>query len=485
MDELKVLAEAIVKNTKKNKTNAYETLATVLRIDGEKVYVHIDGGAPETPATATMACKEGDTVRIHVEGGKAWVIGNVSAPATDDTAANTAHKAADTAQATAEDSAKTATNFVTEKGTGGQILVHPEGDTKNAVLIGQDVQIIRNGVTVATYSDAVKIGDTERQHIILDDDNFSINTSAANTIISIGSTHDSEGHAIACDMYSLGPSGSEPLTVMSTHQITKLVRAYALFWEDASMEEIPLSKLTVSGNNMITIDQSVFLCDLFVSYKTTDSVYGVNFFENENTGEKCVSSGYNNTVSGTYSHAVGTGNVVSGYGAAAIGNGLIAHDQVVIGRYNEDCTEPFVVGAGNADYEGQPQRKTILCGNAEYISCLVDLYAHKNIYATGRVTSGKESTEISLSNGASGTVNFYRKGDVVQITMAGIKLSGGSNNRVIGTIPTGWRPARQMAMYDGTNNGYVLINGDGTITCRHTASTSYTVYAGMSYLAWG
>lgn len=164
MDELKALAEAIVKNTKKNKTNAYETLATVLRLDGENVYVHIDGGAPETPATATMACKEGDTVRIHVEGGKAWVIGNVSAPATDDTAANTAHKAADTAQATAEDSAKTATNFVTEKGTGGQILVHPEGDTKNAVLIGQDVQIIRNGVTVATYSDAVKIGNASSGH---------------------------------------------------------------------------------------------------------------------------------------------------------------------------------------------------------------------------------------------------------------------------------------------------------------------------------
>lgn len=60
--------------------------------------------------------------------------------------------------------ANTATRYVTAQTESGQILVHPEGDTKNAVLIGQDVQIIRNGVTVATYSDAVKIGNANSGH---------------------------------------------------------------------------------------------------------------------------------------------------------------------------------------------------------------------------------------------------------------------------------------------------------------------------------
>lgn len=229
MDELKALAEAIVKNTKKNKTNAYETLATVLRIDGEKVYVHIDGGAPETPATATMACKEGDTVRIHVEGGKAWVIGNVSAPATDDTAANTAHKAADTAQATAKESAKTATNFVTEKGTGGQILVHPEGDTKNAVLIGQDVQIIRNGTVVATYSDAVKIGNANSGHteVSANEQKF---ISDDGTIVMDMLRDDSRVYTITETAYTEdteGQSGSYVNKAKLSYPMYKLVGIYA------------------------------------------------------------------------------------------------------------------------------------------------------------------------------------------------------------------------------------------------------------------
>lgn len=72
---------------KQSKTKAYDTVAKVLRVDEKTAYVHIDGGADETPAQMAINCKSGDTVKIRVSGGKAWLTGNLTSPPTDDTAA--------------------------------------------------------------------------------------------------------------------------------------------------------------------------------------------------------------------------------------------------------------------------------------------------------------------------------------------------------------------------------------------------------------
>lgn len=78
---------------KESKTKAYDTVAKVLRIDEKTAYVHIDGGADETPAQMAINCKTGDTVKIRVSGGKAWITGNITAPPTDDSAAEVAQRA--------------------------------------------------------------------------------------------------------------------------------------------------------------------------------------------------------------------------------------------------------------------------------------------------------------------------------------------------------------------------------------------------------
>ena len=80
-------------------TEPYDTSATVLRVDGDTVWVHIPGGAEETPVQRTVSASPGDTVQIRVGGGAAWITGNVSAPPTDDTTANQA--AAESAEAKA------------------------------------------------------------------------------------------------------------------------------------------------------------------------------------------------------------------------------------------------------------------------------------------------------------------------------------------------------------------------------------------------
>ena len=86
---IKDMAEAVKATVRQQeRTAAYDTPATVRRIEGGTAWVHIPGGVDETPVRLTIACKPGDTVQVHVGGGSAWLVGNATAPPTDDTRAN-------------------------------------------------------------------------------------------------------------------------------------------------------------------------------------------------------------------------------------------------------------------------------------------------------------------------------------------------------------------------------------------------------------
>ena len=93
---IKDILQAIAESAKK-KTSAYDTQATVKRVDGNTAWVHIPGGVDETPVKLTVDAKEGDIVQVRVGGGKAWITGNQTAPPTDDTQANAAKKHANLA----------------------------------------------------------------------------------------------------------------------------------------------------------------------------------------------------------------------------------------------------------------------------------------------------------------------------------------------------------------------------------------------------
>ena len=72
------------------KTKPYDTTATVRRIDGNTAWCHIDGGVDETPVKMTIHAEVGDTVQVRVGGGTAFLVGNETAPPTDDKKANKA-----------------------------------------------------------------------------------------------------------------------------------------------------------------------------------------------------------------------------------------------------------------------------------------------------------------------------------------------------------------------------------------------------------
>lgn len=72
------------------RAEAVDTTAQVLRVEGDTAWVHLDGGVAETPVSMGIDCKPGDSVRVRVVNGDAYIVGNPSAPPTDDTQANVA-----------------------------------------------------------------------------------------------------------------------------------------------------------------------------------------------------------------------------------------------------------------------------------------------------------------------------------------------------------------------------------------------------------
>jgi hypothetical protein len=110
MTTINRVANAVLKSQKSSSTSAYDTSATVTRVTDDAVFVHIDGGVPETPCQKTIDCKAGDVVKIRISGGKAWITGNATAPPTDDTRAITAQNTAQKADSKAVTAGKTATD---------------------------------------------------------------------------------------------------------------------------------------------------------------------------------------------------------------------------------------------------------------------------------------------------------------------------------------------------------------------------------------
>ena len=83
-----------LKDYNKKKTNPKDTEATVTRVDDGIAWVRLPGGETDTPVKLTIDAKKGDTVQVRMSGGSAWLVGNLTAPPTDDKTANEAKKVA-------------------------------------------------------------------------------------------------------------------------------------------------------------------------------------------------------------------------------------------------------------------------------------------------------------------------------------------------------------------------------------------------------
>lgn len=134
MDKLTNLVSELKKaiDTSNKKTSPYDTTAVVRRVDADNrtLWVHIPGGVDETPVKMSINAEVGDNVNIRVSGGTAWVVGNETAPPTDDRTAIIARKAATTAHAAAKTAEETAITAQTTA-TGAQESADEAQETAN------------------------------------------------------------------------------------------------------------------------------------------------------------------------------------------------------------------------------------------------------------------------------------------------------------------------------------------------------------------
>ena len=71
---------------KKDRNIGTDYTGTVTKVEGGTAYVQLSGSdINDTPAKMSVSAKKGDTVRVRVNKGKAWLVGNDTAPPTDDT----------------------------------------------------------------------------------------------------------------------------------------------------------------------------------------------------------------------------------------------------------------------------------------------------------------------------------------------------------------------------------------------------------------
>lgn len=221
---LNEFVKEIASTMKQSKTKAYDTVAKVLRVDEKTAYVHIDGGADETPAQMAINCKTGDTVKIRVSGGKAWITGNITAPPTDDSVAIKANKTATKVKKSYEnfkniteenfssqedkisEAAKVATNFMKYEDGTGLIVGDMRGDTLNQnTLLDSSGIAVRNGnneiVRFGTGKIVIPNGIGEIQY----NGNGSIVSSKDNIVVSTQQTKNSSdtnvGGKSALEMY--------------------------------------------------------------------------------------------------------------------------------------------------------------------------------------------------------------------------------------------------------------------------------------------
>lgn len=207
---------ASIQRANDTKTKPYDTRATIRRIEGQTAWVHINGGVDETPVRLTIGARVGDEVQVRVSGGTAFLVGNGTAPPTDDRKANevserltVTNKILRTVKTVAERASRIATStaqyfWVSTGGTdnGAHVTAIPqeqfEADPTNG---GGNTLMTSNGVAVrdglaelATFSaNGVQIGQDGQARSLMDYHSFSLVDSDDDTFFEVKDLRDENG----------------------------------------------------------------------------------------------------------------------------------------------------------------------------------------------------------------------------------------------------------------------------------------------------
>lgn len=512
MDSLQTISNDLVESInekEKKKAIPYDTYAKVIRIDSGTAWVHIPGGVDETPVALTVNAKVGDSVLVRVSGGNAWIVGNSSAPPTDDTKAVEAKGVADGAQETAESAQETAegaeeiakdasravkatsqyfwhTETDTGAGAGAHITEVPQEDflddpaNGGGNLLAQSGGIyVRDGLQeVATFgAGGAQIGQTGKAHLTMSSRELVLN--------------DKEGHAFFTAKDLRGENGifERTDTFRGNGTSTQFILSMYAVDTDYTVTVADSSGGTIQkGDNWINFSTAPTAgVTITATYETESTqaktyVLGVTSAGN-NPGPCSVVEGYSCLAEGAQSHAEGKSTYVRGAcahaeGILSIAHGTAAHAegyetsalgeyshaqnkdtyaaydyQTVIGSYNSNRSDTLLE-IGNGDYT---QRSNALAvdwsGNVDIAGKLQSFFSIVNLeVAVGQVAA---HTQNNI-----GTVTVPTADQPDGMTLVGIVGVACNNYRVV------------------PYNYYV--NGAHSITCAVVNTTTAQSAAGTT-----
>lgn len=469
---LKDMTEAIQAAGKQQaRTTAYDTEAEVRRVEGGTAWVHIPGGVDETPVKLTIAAKAGDTVQIRVSGGAAWMVGNATAPPTDDTRAKRAEQAAKVA-------AGTATDFVTDTRDG--IFVHPRDNKADGVRITDAIEILRGGISyIRAYVEdnlaKVRVGRADAGHSIIDSNGMRIfGGDGTEELANIGY---GEGIALigteTAPYYSLGMrTGTPGIYSMAEGRECEASgpHSHAEGTACAATKQGGHAEGNQSTATNVSAHAEGWVCAAsgWASHaegaETSSGGYGAHaegYKTTANPGYGAHAEGYETTASGNYgAHAEGRGNTASGDAshAGGIGNTAAYEAQTVIGKYASApaSDDLMLIGNGSSTSNRSNAMRLKSGGRVEF---------------AGAVGSGLSwDTRTEMVNAASGLQQNRPYLFAAGATWANTANAG--SNAAFGIIcktsTTDWR----LLFMAGANVYKSIFTWDGTGTTTGTFSTT-------------
>lgn len=158
---VKTMQDAVNRQAEQATPGGYDTTATVRRIEDGVAWVHIPGGIDETPVKLTINAKQGDNVQVRVSGGNAFLVGNGSAPPTDDARANQAYTVATVAEGAAENALANASRAKEAADSAQSAATRAESAAGDAVIAAGNAQTAAGNAQTAADNALVSLSTVE------------------------------------------------------------------------------------------------------------------------------------------------------------------------------------------------------------------------------------------------------------------------------------------------------------------------------------
>lgn len=327
-----------------SKDRSCDTPATVLRVEGDVAWVHIDGGADETPVQKTINCSEGETVQVRISNGSAFLVGNASAPPTDDKTANVAHFVAEQADIKAVKAEETATEVkATVEVLEVEVDEKVDIGTSNIQHLSSTMYQNANGVNI--YNDDLAVGDS---YAHIDGDSFDIKVcTTAGTIDDVNDgMYASFGREVTVGSRWVGSAVGNYSQVFGYNCIASGDYSHVEGYNCAARGSYSHAEGSASGarGDYSHAEGAGAVASGIVSHAEGNAA--------EASGDYSHAEG-SAIADGDFSHAEGDNTTANGYASHAQNNHTLANStsQTAIGKYNvsdANNTYALIIGNGTA-----------------------------------------------------------------------------------------------------------------------------------------